>query len=149
MYHHFRSKARGVFDGGAVSTPRAIGLALLAPLRTDRALPTAWQGWIPRTGLQYGADYVLYQRHPALTHSDYTVVVVPLAPGQRPSMGWHDLQVSNRLSTQVSKKLLLLYVQEPAGGAHRSTPHALAQVAVHERLVRRWVPESHRPPLRK
>lgn len=90
---------------------------------------------------------MLYQRHPALAHSDYTVVVVPLAPTRsRPAMGWHDLQVSNRLSAQVSKKLLLLYVQEPPGGADRSTPNALAQVAVHERLVRRWVPESHRPP---
>lgn len=54
--------------------------------------------------------------------------------------------MSNRLSAQVSKKLLLLHVQEPPGGADRSTPNALAQVAVHERLVRRWVPESHRPP---
>lgn len=47
---------------------------------------------------------------------------------------------------QVSKKLLLLYVQEPEGGADRSSPNALAQVAVHERLVRRWVPESRRLP---
>lgn len=102
------------------------------------------KGWIPRTGLQYGADFVLYQRHPALTHSDYTVLIVPLAPGQRPDLGWHDVQVSNRLSTQVSKKLLLLYVQEQ--GSDRSSPNCLAKVAVHERLVRRWVPESHRPP---
>ena len=104
------------------------------------------QGWIPRTGLQYGADFVLYQRHPALTHSDYTVLIVPLAPGQRPDLGWHDLQISNRLSTQVSKKLLLLYVQEQGAAVDRSSPNSLAKVAVHERLVRRWVPESHRPP---
>ena len=47
---------------------------------------------------------------------------------------------------QVSKKLLLLYIQEQPGGTDRSTPNCLATVAVHERLVRRWVPESHRPP---
>ena len=47
---------------------------------------------------------------------------------------------------QVSKKLLLLYVQEQPGGTDCSTPNCLATVAVHERLVRRWVPESHRPP---
>ena len=46
---------------------------------------------------------------------------------------------------QVSKKLLLLYVQEE-GSSDRSSPNSLAKVAVHERLVRRWVPESHRPP---
>lgn len=51
------------------------------------------------------------------------------------------------LLLQVSKKLLLLYVQDQGGGSgDRSTPHCLARMAVHERLVRRWVPESHRPP---
>ena len=59
------------------------------------------QGWNPRTGLQYGADFVLYQRHPALAHSDYAVTIVPLRPSQRLPMGWHDLQISNRLATQV------------------------------------------------
>lgn len=114
------------------------------------------KGWIPRTGLQYGCDLVLYQRHPALAHSDYAVTIVPLPPAdgsegraeeRRPAMGWHDLQISNRLAAQVSKKLLLLYVQDQGGGSgDRSTPHCLARMAVHERLVRRWVPESHRPP---
>ena len=49
-------------------------------------------------------------------------------------------------NTQVSKKLLLFYVRNESGGGERSTPNCLARVAVHERLVRRWVPESHRPP---
>lgn len=106
-------------------------------------LSSALQGWIPRTGLQYGADFVLYQRHPALAHSDYTVLVVPLCSGQRPAPSWHDLQIANRLSAQVSKKLLLLYVLEQGGD--RASPSSLARVTVHERLVRRWVPESHRP----
>ena len=35
------------------------------------------KGWMPRSGLQYGAHFVLYRRHPALCHSDYAVVVVP------------------------------------------------------------------------
>jgi hypothetical protein len=101
------------------------------------------QGWIPRTGLQYGADFVLYQRHPALAHSDYTVLVVPLGSSQRPAPSWHDLQIANRLSAQVSKKLLLLYVLEQGGD--RASLSSLSRVMVHERLVRRWVPESHRP----
>jgi hypothetical protein len=72
---------------------------LCSPLMLFLSRP---QGWIPRTGLQYGADFVLYQRHPALSHSDYTVIITPLAPGQRPDIGWHDFQISNRLSTQAS-----------------------------------------------
>jgi len=46
---------------------------------------------------------------------------------------------------QVSKKLLLFYVQDQSSSGDRSSPNCLAKMAVHERLVRRWVPESHRP----
>ncbi|GAB4818884.1 hypothetical protein N2152v2_005930 [Parachlorella kessleri] len=110
------------------------------------------KGWIPRTGLQYGADMVLYQRHPSLIHSDYSVLIMPRSPGWRPPVSWHDIQVLNRLTGQVSKKLLLLYVQEEgpgpgaagAGGGY-SSPHCLARFSVREQLVRRWVPDSHRP----
>ncbi len=59
------------------------------------------QGWIPRTGLQYGADMVLYQRHPALAHSDYSVLIMALDPRWRPQPSWHDVQVLNRLTAQV------------------------------------------------
>lgn len=110
------------------------------------------KGWIPRTGLQYGVDFVLYQRHPALAHSDYSVLIQPL-PGTspkaetliRPPMSWHDLQVTNRLTAQVGKRLLLLYVQDNSGASlDFSNPKCLAHFAVQERVVRRWVPESYR-----
>ena len=67
-------------------------------------------------------------------------------PRQTPRFSRHRSNLPLPHPCQVSKKLLLLYVQEPEGGADRSSPNALAQVAVHERLVRRWVPESHRLP---
>lgn len=34
-------------------------------------------GWLVRSGLQYGADFVLYQRHPSLVHSDCCVLLQP------------------------------------------------------------------------
>jgi tRNA-intron lyase len=107
------------------------------------------KGWIARTGLQYGADFVLYQRHPALAHSDYSVLILPADEATRrgavprPPLHWHDLQVANRLSTQVGKRLLLFHVAETGDGDY-STPACLANFAVHERVVRRWVPESQR-----
>ncbi len=134
------------------------------------------KGWIARTGLQYGADMVLYQRHPALAHSDYSVLILaaaPPAPGgggrggpgdadgaeadgwatcgavRRPRPEWRDVQVLNRLTTQVGKRLLLLFVQELGGAGEAAgeeaaydSPACLDRFAVHERLVRRWVPES-------
>ena len=65
----------------------------------------------------------------------------------RGPMSWHDLQIANRLTAQVGKRLLLLYVQDCGGrgGSDLSDPKCLANFAVQERLVRRWVPESQRP----
>lgn len=113
------------------------------------------KGWIPRTGLQYGVDFVLYQRHPALAHSDYSVIVLPRGAGTpgatapalvRPEPCWQELQITNRLTSQVGKRLLLLHVQHAAGAdADLSTPKCLQQFAVQERIVRRWVPEAQRP----
>jgi tRNA-intron lyase len=113
------------------------------------------KGWIPRTGLQYGVDFVLYQRHPALAHSDYSVLIQPVknsgggtaAPAAltRPPLSWHDLQVTNRLTGQVGKRLLLFYVQDNNGpGTNYSSPKCLAHFAVQERVVRRYVPEAQR-----
>ena len=119
------------------------------------------KGWIPRTGLQYGVDFVLYQRHPALAHSDYSVLILPVEgstqrtspafPVQsRSTLCWHDLQVTNRLTAQVGKRLLLFRMQDnntrgSSGSADcYSTPKCLAHFAVQERVVRRWVPESQR-----
>lgn len=116
------------------------------------------KGWIARTGQQYGADYVLYQRHPAIAHSDYSIMIIPLPsspPSQqqseespmRPSLDWHDVQVLNRMSTQVCKRLILFYVKDLSGGGSGDTydsPKCLSQWAVHERMIKRWVPEAHR-----
>jgi tRNA-intron lyase len=109
------------------------------------------KGWIPRTGLQYGVDFVLYQRHPALAHSDYSVLIQPIINSRssaaltRPPLSWHDLQVTNRLTGQVGKRLLLLHVQDNNGSAaDYSSPKCLAHFAVQERVVRRYVPEAQR-----
>lgn len=59
------------------------------------------KGWIPRTGLQYGADFVLYQKHPALAHSEYAALVLPLFQERVPSLSWHDVQIAGRLAAQV------------------------------------------------
>lgn len=47
-------------------------------------------GWLPLPGLAYGADYVLYQLHPEMAHSDFVVTIMveagsgALAVQQRP-----------------------------------------------------------------
>ncbi|PNW86818.1 hypothetical protein CHLRE_02g096900v5 [Chlamydomonas reinhardtii] len=123
------------------------------------------KGWIPRSGLLYGVDYVVYQLHPVGAHSDFGVLVIPLGPGgeqegpgagpHTPPMRWLDLQITNRLINQVVKKLILLYLyeqqqpqqpggQQQPGGPDHATPACLQNFLVEERIVRRWVPDATR-----
>ena len=80
------------------------------------------QGWIPRSGLQYGTDLVLYEQHPSLVHSSLCVIIVPTAPApadesqQSPQgtstqaslagldgdLSWHDVEGIDRLCIRVT-----------------------------------------------
>jgi tRNA-splicing endonuclease subunit Sen2 len=97
------------------------------------------QGWLPRSGLQYGADLVLYRRHPSLVHSDCCALVLPENNGARKSFDvfsegnasesslkennrgeltksfpkWYELQSLSRLCVQVNKKLILCSISVP------------------------------------
>lgn len=107
------------------------------------------QGWIPRTGLQYGVDFVLYQKHPAITHSDYSVSIQTdgtqgMGSLVRPQMSWHDLQVTNRLTAQVGKRLLVARIHDPAPHLGYDHPKCIDRVSISEMIIRRWVPESDR-----
>lgn len=136
---------------------------LVYHIATIDRVPTLLQGWLPRTGLQYGVDFVLYQKHPALAHSDYSVIIQTDTGGgggggtyrdgaasdgdslvYRPPMTWHDVQITNRLTAQVGKRLLIVRVHDPAPRLGYSSPTCIDRVSISEYVVRRWVPESHR-----
>eukprot|EP00877_Chromochloris_zofingiensis_P012453 jgi/Chrzof1/7461/Cz02g24250.t1 len=129
------------------------------------------KGWIPRPGIMYGVDCVLYQLHPSVVHSDFLVLVVPqhhqqcadnsthtageqpqpAAPQDHPhqqqqqqqqiDLAWLDVQVAQRLARQVFKRLLLLYVMLPPA-QQLHAPLCMQQTAVQEVIVRRWVPNG-------
>jgi len=87
------------------------------------------QGWLPRSGLQYGADLVLYRRHPSLVHSDCCALILPENSGAKNSFKvneingrgeetktfpkWYELQSLSRLCVQVNKKLILCSISLP------------------------------------
>ena len=85
------------------------------------------QGWIARSGLQYGTDLVLYEQHPSLVHSTVCVIIVPVThtadvtdgvsnadpqavmAGSDGNLSWHDVEGINRLCIRVSPLLLQLF----------------------------------------
>ena len=79
------------------------------------------RGWLIRSGLQYGADYVLYPRHPTAAHSTLCALVIPPSEGPGSASAsaaavragwpqWTELQALSRLCVQVNKGLILLHV---------------------------------------
>mmetsp|Transcript_12825 Transcript_12825/g.24360 ORF Transcript_12825/g.24360 Transcript_12825/m.24360 type:complete len:143 (+) Transcript_12825:3-431(+) len=111
------------------------------------------KGWLPRSGLQYGAHFVLYRKHPSQVHSDYTVVVMlEVGPNESSpqegftsecNMTWIEVSAAARLSAQVSKKLILLYLQTQPG-CDMTQIEGLDAVTGHEVHLHRWVPQRHR-----
>lgn len=107
-------------------------------------------GWLPKSGLQYGADYVLYRAHPAVAHSEYVAVVLPEASKVGGTMrqrakragypDWRDQQAISRLSIQVSKGVLALHVEGGQRGFITSTPQCLLHLRVHSLQIVRWNP---------
>jgi len=37
------------------------------------------RGWLLRSGIQFGADFLLYQSHPIISHSSFALTVIPTA----------------------------------------------------------------------
>jgi hypothetical protein len=65
-------------EGRGDGQPQSPTLPCPFPYRYAAYCHLRAKGWLPRGGLLYGADFVLYGLHPALVHSEYVAVVLPL-----------------------------------------------------------------------
>ncbi|AQK67323.1 tRNA-splicing endonuclease subunit Sen2 [Zea mays] len=102
------------------------------------------KNWVVRSGLQYGADFVAYRHHPALVHSEFTVVVAPegKAFGTRCARMevWSEVLCALRASGSVAKTLLVLTISTKS--CELGSLDCLEQMIVHERTITRWIPQQ-------
>ncbi|OBZ87342.1 tRNA-splicing endonuclease subunit Sen2 [Choanephora cucurbitarum] len=98
-------------------------------------------GWVPKNGLKFGVDFVLYQRGPSFRHADYAVVIIPVEMHKEEArMSWQWLLRLNRICNQVKKTLLLCYVDIPETVCHsRLNEYHIRQVT-----YKRWSPQRNR-----
>jgi tRNA-splicing endonuclease subunit Sen2 len=110
-------------------------------------------GWLARSGLQYGADLVLYQRHPSLVHSNATVVIVPDEGARRSFVvdarkhrgiavasgwpDWPDVQATSRLAVQVNKNFVQAHISA-SKDINWDDPACLSHVWVNEISIARF-----------
>ena len=110
------------------------------------------RGWVPKSGIKFGVDYVVYRYGPRFHHSEFGVLLqnavqgsLELLPDKTPRhISWSLVQNLNRLSEQVGKDLMVLYVLEPQGWveARDAASHeCISRFAVSEVIVKRWTPE--------
>ncbi|KAJ5908905.1 hypothetical protein N7495_001587 [Penicillium taxi] len=116
-------------------------------------------GWVVRSGVKFGTDYLLYNRGPVFSHAEFAIIIIPsyehpywaetqerrhhVASKQDRSWWW--LHCVNRVQAQVKKSLVVCYVEVPPPPSSIDDVGALlGRYKVREFLLRRWTPNRTR-----
>ncbi|KAA0708035.1 tRNA-splicing endonuclease subunit [Triplophysa tibetana] len=108
------------------------------------------KGWVPKTGVKYGTDLMLYRKGPPFYHASYSVVVDraddSFAGSALRPFTWRSLAALSRITGNVSKELMLCYVITPSDTTEDmfSSPECLKRLTVQEVIVSRWVSSKER-----
>ncbi|KAI0207413.1 hypothetical protein LSAT2_007946 [Lamellibrachia satsuma] len=111
------------------------------------------KGWVPKTGLKYGAEFILYKDGPPFYHASYSVMVRLVTDDLEDDQGeenrpltWTSLAGLNRMTEQVGKEVMFCYVIKPKdiSPADLHSPDCLLSFKVQEVILRRWVSAQER-----
>ena len=115
------------------------------------------KGWVPKSGLKFGVDFLLYKEGPSFYHSAYAVVVTLIEQcveanleslRKPPTTGltWREVIALNRVNEAAGKELIVCYVVKPPTLSQDQFELStrLASLHVCEVFVKRWVPEKER-----
>ncbi|XP_073448454.1 tRNA-splicing endonuclease subunit Sen2 [Aquarana catesbeiana] len=108
------------------------------------------KGWVPKVGLKYGTDLLLYRKGPPFYHASYSVIVElvdanyegsPLRP-----LTWRSLSGLNRTTMNVSKELMICYLIQPQDFTEKEmkSPECIKTFKVQEVIVNRWISSQER-----
>lgn len=116
-------------------------------------------GWVVRSGVKFGTDYLLYNRGPVFSHAEFAVIIVPSYSHaywseteerrehatRQQARSWWWLHCVNRVQAQVKKSLVICYVEVPPPASNADDIGAmLRRYRVREYLLRRWIPNRSR-----
>ncbi|RMC00121.1 hypothetical protein DUI87_23531 [Hirundo rustica rustica] len=108
------------------------------------------KGWVPKVGLKYGTDLLLYRKGPPFYHASYSVIAElvddSFEGSLRRPLSWMSLSGLNRTTANASKELMLCYLIRPSDmtGEEMSTPECMKRIKVQELIVTRWVSSRER-----
>lgn len=102
-------------------------------------------GWCVRSGIKFGADFLLYKRGPPFTHAEFCIKVMSTADPM-PDFWWQ----SNlcRVIGGVKKTTVFCFVEKPSFDSSEITGDKLVALLpkfkVREIVYRRWIPSRNR-----
>ncbi|KAM8799854.1 tRNA-splicing endonuclease subunit Sen2 [Eudromia elegans] len=108
------------------------------------------KGWVPKVGLKYGTDLLLYRKGPPFYHASYSVIAELVDDNfegsLRRSLSWKSLSGLNRTTVNASKELMLCYLIRPSDMTEKEmcTPECMRRIKVQELIVSRWVSSRER-----
>lgn len=110
------------------------------------------KGWVPKSGLKFGTDFIIYKEGPPFYHGSYSVIVKMVRDDDLkeednlPTLTWTQIAGLNRLTEHVAKQLLICYVVRPThvNSELMLSPNVISQFKVKEIVVSRWVSSQER-----
>ncbi|XP_003796288.1 tRNA-splicing endonuclease subunit Sen2 isoform X1 [Otolemur garnettii] len=108
------------------------------------------KGWVPKVGLKYGTDLLLYRKGPPFYHASYSVIIELVSDhfegSLRRPFTWKSLAALSRVSANVSKELMLCYLIKPSTMTDKEmeSPECMKRIKVQEVIVSRWVSSRER-----
>lgn len=104
------------------------------------------KGWVVKSGLKFGSDFLLYERGPSQSHARYSVIVEPQHHDnyrEGMSESWQFMSALIRTTVQVQKTLILCYVDSSSHNDYTKVPD-LGTFDIEEFSIRRFAPSSNR-----
>jgi tRNA-splicing endonuclease subunit Sen2 len=114
-------------------------------------------GWVPRAGIKFGVDWLLYTRGPVFDHAEFGLIVIPSYSDawwkkegkQGPRKPWSWLHSVVRVLSHVTKSLVLVYVDVPPPHKFEEAlkdgiTEAMKLYKVREVMVKRWSSNRNR-----
>ncbi|PNJ67751.1 TSEN2 isoform 6 [Pongo abelii] len=108
------------------------------------------KGWVPKVGLKYGTDLLLYRKGPPFYHASYSVIIELVDDhfegSLRRPFSWKSLAALSRVSINVSKELMLCYLIKPSTMTDKEmeSPECMKRIKVQEVILSRWVSSRER-----
>ncbi|KAJ8322062.1 hypothetical protein KUTeg_000533 [Tegillarca granosa] len=99
------------------------------------------KGWVPKSGLKFGTDFIIYKEGPPFYHGSYSVIVrmideetlLDIEQYKTRHFTWTQLSGLNRVTEHVAKELMFCFVIKPSDitAEELNSPRCISRFTVH------------------